>query len=868
MSLQRITDSLNTLFASHGIVFWHDAEGEFASTVDNVALENVNLIRLNEIPALQIKMDIESQPEQRWLLYSPNPVPDPHKDWLLDVRLRSKSFYADTTSMVLDDLGLALQSLRGHLKDRAKFLRAKDRVERLKKLVVSTDEADDLDRKMLAVLTRADQPELFSILQRLFSAFVIDNEVDINAQPKNWQDIIANDLGDAFWLLVKTQLGYSEPEPSLRDLLFRILVTDFCRSLLDEPPESFNHFLLSDRNLAANASIFASRWRSDLTNYTSYNQVTLTVGIDLGLNQVLRDLSADVLRDVMTFEDVERRIIGDLKDRILSGAGATMDSLHVLIARRRDGHWANQILAGTNDVNRALAASYDALEAAAAFLQLKTKYKDGFSFASAEIGYTAYQTELFRFDQLYRHFNRATEFVEPMGWAVLHELKQVIEAAYSGWFIPQLSSAWTKVLEGDQGLLSSWQIPGVINQQNFFNQVVTPSSDGGSKRIFVVISDACRYEVAEELIQVINSKSRIKASLSSMLGVLPSYTGLGMASLLPHQTLAYKNISSLDLAADGKTVSSMEQRSTHLGLYSGVAIKCEDLLAMGKDKGREFVRDRQLIYIYHDRIDMLGDKQPSETKTFEAAADTIAELAQLVGFIINSLNGYNVLVTADHGFIYQESPLKEADKAVLTEQPEGTLKAKKRYLIGKGISSNSKVWSGNTAMTAGTEPEGSLDFWIPKGASRFHFAGGARFVHGSAMPQEIVIPVITVRESESESNKAKTVTISLLGASNKIVTNTQRFEFIQNEAVSEKMLARSFVISVRDGDKSISDEQTITFDSTSQLLDERKRSILLTVLSGSYDRNKDYYLIARDAATKVEALRVPLKVDLAFSNDF
>jgi hypothetical protein len=108
----------------------------------------------------------------------------------------------------------------------------------------------------------------------------------------------------------------------------------------------------------------------------------------------------------------------------------------------------------------------------------------------------------------------------------------------------------------------------------------------------------------------------------------------------------------------------------------------------------------------------------------------------------------------------------------------------------------------------------------------------------------------------------------LLGSSNKVVTNTQRFEFIQNEAVSERVLARSVVISLRDGDKPISNEQTVTFDSTSQIIDERKRSVLLTVSSGSYDRNQDYFLIARDAATKVEVLRVPLKVDLAFTNDF
>jgi uncharacterized protein (TIGR02687 family) len=868
MSLQRITDSLAVLFTSHPIVFWHDSEGEFSSTVDNLALANVNYVRLQETPALQIKMAIEHQPDQCWLLYSTQPEPDPNKDWLLDIRLRSKSFKADSTSILLDDLGLVSQTLRGHLKDRAKFLRAKERIERLKRLVVASDNAGDLDRKMLAVLTRADQPELFSILQRLFATLVVDGEVNLNAQPKIWQDIIANDLEDALWLLAKTHLGYDETEPSLRDLLFRILVTDFSRSLMGEPVEALKHFILPERNLAANASVFASRWRSDLAYYTSYNLITAVVGRDLELAHLLGGLSADDLSEVMTFEEVERRIISDLKDRVLGAAGAAMDSVLMLIARRRDGHWANQILANANDVNRALAASYDALEAATHFLTLKDQYREGLSFASSAAGFSTYQAELYRFDQLYRHFNRATEFVEPMGWAVLHELKQRIEAAYSGWFIPQLSSAWGKILEGEAGLLSSWRIPGSINQQNFFDKVVLPLSDGGTKRVFVIISDAFRFEVAEELVQAINSKSRIKAALSSLLGVLPSYTGLGMASLLPHQTLAYKISSNLELMADGKPVSTMEQRGAYLAAYSGAAIKAEDLLAMGKDKGREFVRERRLIYIYHDRIDLIGDKQSSETKTFEAAADTVIELAQLVGFIVNSLNGYNVLVTADHGFMYQESALEEADKSTLSEKPEGALLAKKRYLLGQGIGCNAKAWSGNTALTAGTEPEGSLDFWIPKGANRFHFTGGARFVHGSAMPQEIIVPVIAIRSTESELAKTKIVSISLLGASNKVVTNTQRFEFIQNEAVSERVLSRSLVISLRDGDRLISDEQTVTFDSSSQLLDERKRSLLLTVLSGSYDRNKDYYLVARDAATKVEVLRAPVKVDLAFSNDF
>ena len=63
-------------------------------------------------------------------------------------------------------------------------------------------------------------------------------------------------------------------------------------------------------------------------------------------------------------------------------------------------------------------------------------------------------------------------------------------------------------------------------------------------------------------------------------------------------------------------------------------------------------------------------------------------------------------------------------------------------------------------------------------------------------------------------------------------------------------------------------EQTLSFDSASQSMEERKRAVILTVLAGSYDRNKDYYLTARDIQSKIEVLRLPVRIDLSFSNDF
>ena len=870
MSQQRITDALTTAFSSHSIVFWHDADGEFSFSVRNLLPEGIELLYLDDLPALAIKLKVErATPRARFLLYSAKPVPDPTSDWLLDIRLRSRSFHADNASILLEDLGLTSQQLRAHLKERAKFLKSKDRVDRLKRWVTPNDASGDLDRKMIAVLARAEQPDLSGILLRLFSALVQDGVANLDAEPKAWSDIAANDLEDSFWVLVEQEMDYRDAAPTLRDFLFRILVTDFSRTVSGAGPAQLSHFVLSDKARAANASVFAAGWRSHMQHFASYDALSGKVARELGLTAVIAGLPAESLAESMTFEEVERRIIQDLKGRIIAGAGADMDSLRGLIARRRDGHWANKLLAHSSATTRALASCYDALEAAAGFFELKEKFSAGFGFANAEAGLTAYQSVLFRFDQLYRQINHAADGVEPMGWALLHELRERIESAYSGWFVPQLGSAWSKVLEGSDGLLSRWRTGAWVNQPDFFEQHVMAHLEAGIRRVFVVISDAFRYEAAEELVRDVNGKSRFKAALTAMLGVLPSYTALGMASRLPHHTLAYKKNSNLDVMADDAVVSTLEHRSAHLSKYQGVAVKADELLAMGKDKGREFVRDHRVIYVYHDRIDLLGDKQGSEGQTFDAVAQTLTELNQLATFIVNSLNGSLVLITADHGFLYQESVLDEADKSTLGDKPAGTLRAKKRYLLGQGIGESSKAWCGNTAITAGTTAgEGSMDFWLPKGAARFHFAGGARFVHGSAMPQEIVIPVITLRESENQSARTRAVEFSLLGSSNKVVTNKQRFEFIQTEPVSERVLARSILVSLRDGETMISDEQSVTFDSSSGLMDERKRSVILTIRSGQYDKTKDHFLIARDTQTRVEVMRIPLKVDLAFANDF
>jgi len=107
-----------------------------------------------------------------------------------------------------------------------------------------------------------------------------------------------------------------------------------------------------------------------------------------------------------------------------------------------------------------------------------------------------------------------------------------------------------------------------------------------------------------------------------------------------------------------------------------------------------------------------------------------------------------------------------------------------------------------------------------------------------------------------------------LGSSKKIVTNIPRFEFIQTDKVSQRMKPRTLKVSLRDGNDIISKEETITFDSSSSSMDERKKSVKLPLKSGPFNNKKEYALVLRNAEDETEYDRVPLMIDIAFANDF
>src|SRR5438874_13582927 len=125
--LNQITTALERLFheEGHRVVFWNDPEREFQIILSSLQFDGVNVLRLDEVGSLEAKIRIErDEPGGKFLLYAPTEEPDYEDDWLLDVRLYSRSFRADRASIVLQELGLVNQHLRLHIADRRKFFDA------------------------------------------------------------------------------------------------------------------------------------------------------------------------------------------------------------------------------------------------------------------------------------------------------------------------------------------------------------------------------------------------------------------------------------------------------------------------------------------------------------------------------------------------------------------------------------------------------------------------------------------------------------------------------------------------------------------------------------------------------------------------
>ncbi|ELK6988428.1 TPA: BREX-1 system phosphatase PglZ type A [Salmonella enterica subsp. enterica serovar Typhimurium] len=864
MQNQEFIAGLKAKFAEHRIVFWHDPDKRFLEELDNLELENVTLLDMTDQSQLAVKKRIEiDEPEQQFLLWFPHDAPPKEFDWLLDIRLYSTEFHADFAAITLNTLGIAQLGLREHIQRRKAFFSTK-RLSALKGLVTEQENEASLDKKMVAVIAGVKTAKTEEILFSLITQYVNQQKDDDSDLENTLAMLKRHDLEGVLWDILNQEMGYQAEHPTLENLILKLFCTDLSAQADPQKREWLEKNVLATPSGRASALAFMVTWRADRRYKEAYDYCAQQMQDALRPEDQYRLSSPYDLHECETTLSIEQTIIHALVTQLLEES-TTLDreAFKKLLSERQSKYWCQ--------TRQEYCAIYDALRQAERLLNLRNRHIDGFHYQDSATFWKAYCEELFRFDQAYRLFNEYALLVHSKGAMILKSLDDYIEALYSNWYLAELSRSWNKVLE-TENRMQEWRIAGVPRQQNFYNEVVKPQFNNPQiKRVFVIISDALRYEVAEELGNQINTEKRFTAELRSQLGVLPSYTQLGMAALLPHDEICYQPGSGDIVYADGLSTSGTPNRDTILKKYKGMAVKSDDLLKWKNQQGRDLIRDYEVVYIWHNTIDAMGDSASTEEKTFEACRNAVVELKDLVTRVINRLHGTRIIVTADHGFLFQQQPLSGQDKTTLQIKPDNTIKNHKRFIIGHQLPADDFCWKGKVADTAGVSD--NSEFLIPKGIQRFHFSGGARFVHGGAMLQEVCVPVLQVKALQKtaaeKQPQRRPVDIVKHHPLIKLVNNIDKVSLLQTHPVGELYEPRTLNIFIVDNANNVvSGKERICFDSDNNTMEKRVRDVTLKLIGANFNRRNEYWLILEDAQTETGYQKYPVIIDLAFQDDF
>lgn len=741
----RIAASLRRMFEEQRIVFWYDAARDMRAAFEALDLPGVSKLEITNNEFGLKRRILRQEPDGRFLLFKDGPEPPMSDNWLLDVQLGTAVFAADQAAIWLAELGLPLQFepvVREHLE----FFRAKVRVEALKAGLQSSDTQTQVRLRMLAVCAGADGG-LDTVIEALLAEFAAGKTDALRL-------IERSGLTATLWKQVGQAYGYTADDPDFEDFAITLFQSAYARALGE------------DGKLNAEALLLFRRWKNNRHWAQAFETLSeryedlLGIAVDL----TKRDFRTVVAID--HFEAIDRHIIRQIVQSLSSSTAGGPDVLK-WVRERKQSHWYRRY----EDIYQAIAYATEFQQALAVANLTMTSPADGIS---------RYVSSWFKLDQLYRKF---IFHMQKSGQAsLLANLYEAVENRYNTSYVLAVNDAWQDQIAS----LSEWKIPGYKPATEFYRPRVTEFTSEGNK-VAVIISDALRYEVAEECLRSIRALDRFNAELSPMISALPSYTQLGMAALLPHKALALAEDGSGDVLSDGQSAKGLAAREKLLQAgragENARAVKAEDVMNMRNEDGKALFRDNHVVYVYHNRIDAIGDKLLTEDQLPQAAEDTIEDLTKLVRKL-TSANFTNILITADHGFLYQHRALDESDFAIADPQGEAILFRNRRFVIGRGLAPTTGM-KHFTAKALGLA--GDLEVLIPNSINRMRVKGSSsRFVHGGAALQEIVIPVIKVTKKREADVGQVEVQIIVPGRS-LISSGQTAVTLYQAEPVSEKM---------------------------------------------------------------------------------
>ena len=833
LNLKQIIDRLNGEFTgdTRKLVFWYDNNAEFEEDIESVELENAKVYILKEHNQFATKRFLEREDTTtNYLIYAPFPKPDVSENHLEDTMLYSKRFFADRASLLSVDLGIE-EKYKPIIEKHIKFFASKERTQRFYDLEIENFNEENILVGLLSAICKTRTCS-FEEVPRVM---ITDGELEDN---KFLAEIEKYDLLESFWKLCEQQLGYTDPKPTLEKLIVTMFVTATARQLGCDVPQGWKSF---GSYKSGNIIAFLDNLMNSVLYSDRYDELSKHVSDGLNAMMAFSGMQPEALVDVDTFIAADQILVKWILERLTAeDTGAKLDRLTIpeLCEKRGKMHFGNR----TAKTYQLLMSAYYLIQAA------NYTCPDGFKKIIKQ-----YRENDYRIDQEYRNFYTCFDSLEDTG--AFEGLRTLVENIYTNEFLAEIMPKWNEGIQEEQAFQ---EIP---LQRNFYSRNIRSAKE----RTVVIISDAMRYEVGQELFRRMTDDPKCTAKLDVQISVLPSYTRLGMASLLPHNTLTMTD--DFRVLADDVLCNDLAGRQTVLQKHqqNGICVQFDDIKGLKKNELRDIFTGKQVVYVYHNQIDARGDKATTEDEVFVACEEAIQEIMDLIRKISTNANTYHFLVTSDHGFIYKRDKLSESDKI-------GGISDKKAFINRRFIVAQEPVIDEgvqNISMGRILDNDDAKVVSFPVSSNVFKVAGGGQnYVHGGSSPQEMLVPVLEIK-MERGHMETRPVQIALVSIVQKITNLITTMDFIQSDAVSDtvkKTIYKMYFIS-EDNEK-ISNENTYIADSRDPDPQKRIFRERFTFKNKKYDKDRQYYLVVYDDATDIEAFRHPVIMDLAFADDF
>lgn len=840
--LELLKDTLKGAFSrdterkrTRKIIFWYDSKQEYQDFINELELEDTEIIKYDN-NSFWIRYHIEKEElNKNIIIYLPFERKKGIDNDLLDLETSNSDllFNPDSTTMRLKNLGLT-EDCRKIISKYAKFFGNKKREAEFKNFDIDEKNNDNIDLIITAIMLNIKSINEDDILKEIIKYYFEDDKKYEELFKFGSEEFILGLFNDTFGSSVSS---YEELPEVYKSLVF----TYFATSLKDIKKASrYSKYLLTKKT--TNVYVFINNLMRDKTTKEYFEKLSTDIEKEFGIEDLLNSMEIDDYSSSDAFESVDRYVLKYLVDKLFNGIGE-YEVYKNYIDIRENKYWFEK-----------LENEYNLLKVSIAFFEKINDIQDLIKIVDIDKFAKDYADNFSEVDTLYRKVYFYYDNIEDKDLFI--NLKNKIENIYVNDFMSELSIKWSDMIEN----MPKYDSNRITLQKDFYKSYIRPFNDK-KDRIIVIISDAFRYECAKEL----NTKLKTIASKSDigyMQGLVPSYTKLGMASLLPNKELSRVKEND-DILVDGQVSSSIKDRELLLQQANpdSIAVKYDDLYEMTKMEWKKMFSGKKVVYIYHDTVDNAGEH--NENTIFTACEKAINELEKLVKDLHTTFSGINAFITADHGFFYKRGKVESYEK---TTKTSNATKQKTRYSYSDSVSNEEGILSINLDYVFG-ENSGYVN--IPKGNIIFARPGtGINYVHGGILPQEIIVPVIDFKSTRT-SDGSKKVGITYSGLSTKITNAITYLEFLQDNNIDENNKPCRYLLHFEDEDGvRISDECTIIANYENTEVKDRFFREKFVFKNKAYDKNKPYYLVIIDEETGIEHTRIKFYIDIAIVNNF